>query len=389
MISLDYKIFKEALSKSPRKCYRPNSKKVAECDGGAVGGGGDAGGAPIASGGLGAEGTAPVIDNATSSTEVLGKCDHSHGGYFGHGCFHVPFKCSVPFHRWEVGNGGSKRKKDKKGKPKKTPYEHGMKVVYDMLNEDDIQKVKIPKKLLSQRLKKIARAIRTMDDVEIANKQFERDGAKKLNQIPSNFAKAKSAFSDIGAFLKDICKGNYKASWFTISLLAVAIIYVLCPIDLIPDAIPGFGQIDDITVIMWVYTALKSEFENWNRQKSQLNVGEMIKEELAKKDEGKVKIWVDDVRPSPTGFIWIKSVDEFIDAIIPYGDNPDLSEIELIDIDHDAGDFQKNGGDYIRCLDFLEFIGAKNVKIKIHSANPVGVKNMRAIIQKNNWIEVR
>ena len=115
----------------------------------------------------------------------------------------------------------------------------------------------------------------------------------------------------------------------------------------------------------------------------------MIKEELAKKDEGKIKIWVDDVRPSPTGFIWIKSVDEFIDAIIPYGDNPDLSGIELIDIDHDAGDFQKNGGDYIRCLDFLEFIGAKNVKIKLHSANPVGVKNMRAIIQKNNWIEVR
>lgn len=67
--------------------------------------------------------------------------------------------------------------------------------------------------------------------------------------------------------MKDICTGNYKASWFTISLLAVAVVYVLSPIDLIPDVILGLGQIDDAIVIMWVFNALKDEFDNWKAKK--------------------------------------------------------------------------------------------------------------------------
>ena len=116
-----------------------------------------------------------------------------------------------------------------------------MKVVYDMLHEDEISKVKIPKKLMKSRLKKIARAIKTMDDAEIAERKFEAEGPAKASKMPAKFNKAKEAFLDIGAFLKDVCKGNYKASWFTISLLAVAIVYVLSPVDLIPDPIVGLG----------------------------------------------------------------------------------------------------------------------------------------------------
>ena len=62
--------------------------------------------------------------------------------------------------------------------------------------------------------------------------------------------------------------------------------------------------------------------------------------------------------------------------------------IELIDIDHDAGDYVHDGGDYIKLLDWLEETG-RNYPIRIHSMNPVGVANMRAIIQRNGWVEVR
>jgi hypothetical protein len=133
MISINYKILKETISRVSRKCYRPQ-KKVAECDGGA----GDAG--AVSSSGGEAQAIS-VTDNAIDSTEVLGKCNHSHGGYLGPGCFHIPAKCTVPFHRWEIGNGGSKRKKTKKGKDKRYAYEKGMKVVYDMLHEDEISKI--------------------------------------------------------------------------------------------------------------------------------------------------------------------------------------------------------------------------------------------------------
>jgi putative Mg2+ transporter-C (MgtC) family protein len=62
--------------------------------------------------------------------------------------------------------------------------------------------------------------------------------------------------------------------------------------------------------------------------------------------------------------------------------------IELIDIDHDAGDYANDGGDYIKLLDLLEETG-RSYPIRIHSMNPVGRENMLAIIRRNGWTEVR
>ena len=65
----------------------------------------------------------------------------------------------------------------------------------------------------------------------------------------------------------------------------------------------------------------------------------------------------------------------------------DLS-IQIIDIDHDAGKYSQYGGDYIKLLDWLEETG-RNYPIRIHSMNPVGVANMRAIIERNGWTEIK
>ena len=115
-----------------------------------------------------------------------------------------------------------------------------------------------------------------------------------------------------------------------------------------------------------------------------------------------MKLWIDDVRPAPDGYVWCKSVNEIKDVIVcceiikaskerdqflfPTLNKEDVT-IEMISIDHDAGDFAHLGGDYIKLLDWLEETG-RNYPIRIHSANPVGVANMRRIIQRNNWKEV-
>ena len=100
-----------------------------------------------------------------------------------------------------------------------------------------------------------------------------------------------------------------------------------------------------------------------------------------------MKLWIDDVRPAPKGYYWCKSVNEakrvICDPHIQYS-----HQIEVIDIDHDAGDYVSYGGDYIKLLDWLEET-SRNYPIRIHSMNPVGVANMRKIIQRNNWIEVQ
>ena len=108
-----------------------------------------------------------------------------------------------------------------------------------------------------------------------------------------------------------------------------------------------------------------------------------------------MKLWIDDVRPAPEGYVWCKSVKEAkwriesaedVCTIFPLVDEKPY--IELIDIDHDAGIYVNQGGDYIKLLDWLEETG-RNYPIRIHSMNPVGVENMRRIIQKNGWTEVR
>jgi hypothetical protein len=103
-----------------------------------------------------------------------------------------------------------------------------------------------------------------------------------------------------------------------------------------------------------------------------------------------MKLWIDDVRPAPDGYVWCKSVNETKRYIIWFENfytNPNNDTIEIIDIDHDAGDYANDGGDYIRLLDWIEETG-RNYPTRIHSMNPVGRENMRAIIRRNGWTEV-
>lgn len=95
-----------------------------------------------------------------------------------------------------------------------------------------------------------------------------------------------------------------------------------------------------------------------------------------------MKLWIDDLRPAPNGYLWCKSVDETKECILKA--ERDGEQIELLDLDHDSGDFQSRGGDFIRILDWMEETG-RVYSCHLHTANPVGRENMARIIRKNGW----
>ena len=97
-----------------------------------------------------------------------------------------------------------------------------------------------------------------------------------------------------------------------------------------------------------------------------------------------IKLWVDDIRVPSKEYFWTKTVKDTIIAI----QEAECMGFKIVEIslDHDAGDY--GPPDYIRILDWLEETG-RNYPIHIHSMNPVGVENMRRIIQKNGWREVK
>jgi uncharacterized membrane protein YkvA (DUF1232 family) len=67
--------------------------------------------------------------------------------------------------------------------------------------------------------------------------------------------------------IKDYWKGNYRdVSTKSIVIFVVALIYIISPIDLIPDYLIGLGQIDDAAILGLSLYFLEKElrkYEEW------------------------------------------------------------------------------------------------------------------------------
>ena len=103
-----------------------------------------------------------------------------------------------------------------------------------------------------------------------------------------------------------------------------------------------------------------------------------------------IKLWIDDVRPTPDGYTGFMTTNAALRFI-----HQNYNIIDEISLAHDAGDCVKEGGAYINILIEMERLSRRNgfdfshIKFYLHSANLVGVQNMRAIIEKNGWKEIK
>ena len=100
-------------------------------------------------------------------------------------------------------------------------------------------------------------------------------------------------------------------------------------------------------------------------------------------------LWVDDLRRPPSDkYVWAKSVHEAIIHICQMTCPDGTHNIAVLDLDHDAGDYAWQGGDYIEILEWMEQKGIDDIPIHLHTMNPVGRENMRRIIQHNGWKQI-
>lgn len=92
-----------------------------------------------------------------------------------------------------------------------------------------------------------------------------------------------------------------------------------------------------------------------------------------------MKIWLDDIRPAPEGYVLVQSVNE-AKKLIERCEKEGI-KIEVLDLDHDLGDFYPDGGDAIKLLDWLAE-RESFYPVAIHTANPVGRENMLRLFKK-------
>tara|TARA_R100000935_G_C2812616_1_gene155725 strand:+ start:555 stop:962 length:408 start_codon:yes stop_codon:yes gene_type:complete len=100
------------------------------------------------------------------------------------------------------------------------------------------------------------------NDVDVVMKK-EEDISKKIAS-----ANMLEKYTELGkvmfGMLKDYRKGIYtNVPWFTIASIAFGFLYVLNPLDIIPDFIPGLGYIDDLAVLSFGLRFIETDLHNY------------------------------------------------------------------------------------------------------------------------------
>lgn len=92
-----------------------------------------------------------------------------------------------------------------------------------------------------------------------------------------------------------------------------------------------------------------------------------------------MKLWLDDERPMPVDYdVHVKTAKDCIEILL-------CCEVSHLSLDHDLGDYEKcgNGYDVAKWIEeqcYSDMGVLVPMHVNLHSANPVGVKNMRAAI---------
>jgi uncharacterized membrane protein YkvA (DUF1232 family) len=96
---------------------------------------------------------------------------------------------------------------------------------------------------------------------------------KKAEKHRNFLSQIKHELSTFFALVRDYLNGSYKEIPFaTIIAVIAGISYFITPIDMIPDLIPAVGYIDDIAVISFIYSQIRSDIEQYEEwQDSQNN----------------------------------------------------------------------------------------------------------------------
>lgn len=88
----------------------------------------------------------------------------------------------------------------------------------------------------------------------------------------SGFAQIKDKLQAFMRLVKAYMSGEYRNVSTKSLMIGVAVlIYLVTPIDIIPDFIPGLGLLDDLSLIAWFVDAFQTEitkFRNWENDRS-------------------------------------------------------------------------------------------------------------------------
>ncbi|NGM65127.1 YkvA family protein [Sphingobacterium sp. SGR-19] len=86
------------------------------------------------------------------------------------------------------------------------------------------------------------------------------------DNLAEHLSDRKAEFQLILAMANDSIKGRYKIGKLNLGIIVATVVYVISPLDAIPDLVPILGWVDDVAIIGYALGRLKSEvikYQKW------------------------------------------------------------------------------------------------------------------------------
>ncbi len=100
---------------------------------------------------------------------------------------------------------------------------------------------------------------------------FELFKNHKINAGDLDIAENKASYLDgkvdefklLIAMCKDVFAGRYHMNKWNMSVIIATIVYVISPLDAVPDVLPIVGWLDDVTIVGYAVAKLSEEIKKY------------------------------------------------------------------------------------------------------------------------------
>jgi len=105
----------------------------------------------------------------------------------------------------------------------------------------------------------------TEKELHKRQQDFKKEDVETVLKNQVNQGRLKNYFEDfkiLFSLVKDYANGKYKVvPWYIISSIGATLLYILTPLDLIPDFIPFIGYVDDAAILTLCLNLVKKEVD--------------------------------------------------------------------------------------------------------------------------------